>query len=167
MLHWCANGCNRSQQHATTCNRLCKRTEQVKSNKYILSRFVSFTRVCILGCIILLKYLRRACKVSQGANTLFKVCQVMQEPFEASLSTLVFMPCRVLKQRASLKRLWKLTTPETLLNRVLFPRIRPYQTLKLCSYFPNFWTSNLIKSSLPLSAISRTKKLPHNRSLRS
>ena len=28
--------------------------------------------------------------MSQGASTLFKVCQVMQEPFEASLSTLVF-----------------------------------------------------------------------------
>ena len=52
--------------------------------------FVSFTRVCILGCIILLKYLRRACKVPQGASTLFKVCLVMQEPFEASLSTLGF-----------------------------------------------------------------------------
>ena len=55
----------------------------------------------------------------------------MQEPFEASLSTLVFEPCRILKQRASLTRLWNLTTPETLLNRVLLPRIRPYQTLKL------------------------------------
>ena len=42
-------------------------------DKYILQRFVSLTRVCILGCIILLKYLRRACKVSQGASTLFKV----------------------------------------------------------------------------------------------
>ena len=42
--------------------------------KYTLKRFLSFTRVCILGCIILLKYLRRACKVSQGASTLFKVC---------------------------------------------------------------------------------------------
>ena len=35
-------------------------------------------------------FLRRACKVPQGASTLFKVCLVMQEPFEASLSTLVF-----------------------------------------------------------------------------
>ena len=35
---------------------------------------LSFTRVCKLGCIILLKYLRRARKVSQGAGTLFKVC---------------------------------------------------------------------------------------------
>ena len=47
------------------------------------------------------------------------------------------MPCRFLYQRKSLKHLWKLTTPEILLNRLLFPRIRPYQTLKLCSYFPN------------------------------
>ena len=36
------------------------------------------------------KYFKRACKVSQGASTLFKVRSVMQEPFEASLSTLVF-----------------------------------------------------------------------------
>ena len=37
------------------------------------------------------EYFKCACKVSQGASTLFKVCQVMQEPFEASLSTLVFI----------------------------------------------------------------------------
>ena len=36
-------------------------------------------------------FIKRACKVSQGASTLFKVRQVMQEPFEASLSTLVFI----------------------------------------------------------------------------
>ena len=28
---------------------------------------------------------KRACKVSQGASTLFKVCKVLQEPFEVSL----------------------------------------------------------------------------------
>ena len=39
------------------------------------------------------EYFKRACKVSQGASTLFKVRQVMQEPFEASLSTLVFIYC--------------------------------------------------------------------------
>ena len=37
------------------------------------------------------EYFQRVCKVSQGASTLFKVRQVMQEPFEASLSTLVFI----------------------------------------------------------------------------
>ena len=37
------------------------------------------------------EYFKRACKVSQGASTLFKVRQVMQEAFEASLSTLVFI----------------------------------------------------------------------------
>lgn len=57
----------------------------------------------------------------------------MQEPFKASLLTLVFEPCRILKQRVSLTRLWNLTTPETLLNRVLLlcNWKRPYQTLKL------------------------------------
>ena len=37
------------------------------------------------------EYFKCACKVSQGASTLFKVRQVMQEPFEASLSALVFI----------------------------------------------------------------------------
>ena len=41
------------------------------------------------------EYFKHACKVSQGASTLpvFKVLQVMQEPFEGSLSTLVFIYC--------------------------------------------------------------------------
>ena len=39
------------------------------------------------------EYFKRASKASQGASTLFKVPQVMQEPFEASLSTLVFIYC--------------------------------------------------------------------------
>ena len=78
-----------------------------------------------------------------------------------------FVPCRFLKQRASLTRLWKLSTPETLLNQLFFLLILSYQTLKLCSYSPNFWTSNLIKSSRPLSEISRTRKLQRNRSFRS
>ena len=30
--HWCVNGCNNSQQHATTCNRVCKRTQHITSN---------------------------------------------------------------------------------------------------------------------------------------
>ena len=29
---WCANGCNNSQQHGTTCNKVCKRTQHVASN---------------------------------------------------------------------------------------------------------------------------------------
>ena len=35
--------------------------------------FVCFTRVCILGCIILYKYFRRAYKVSHGAITLLSI----------------------------------------------------------------------------------------------
>ena len=29
---WCANECNNSQQHGTTCNKVCKRTQHVASN---------------------------------------------------------------------------------------------------------------------------------------
>ena len=29
---WCANGCDNSQQHATTCNKVCKRTQHVTFN---------------------------------------------------------------------------------------------------------------------------------------
>ena len=32
VLQWCANGRNNSQQHATTCDRVCKRTQHVMSN---------------------------------------------------------------------------------------------------------------------------------------
>ena len=99
---------------------------------HIFLRFVSLTIICILGCIILLKYLRRAGKVSQGAITLFK----MQESYKASLSTIVFYAMSVSETVSvpqSLTPLWKLTTPETLLNQVIFLHIRPYQMLKLVS----------------------------------
>ena len=66
------------------------------------------------------------------------------------------MPCRVLKQRASLTRLWKPTTPETLLNRVLFPRIRPYQTLKLnlVTCLNDFDPVELVENSVDASDLS-------------
>ena len=70
--------------------------------------------------------------MSQGAVTLFK----MQESYEASLSTIVFYAMSVSETVSvpqSLTPLWKLTTPETLLNQVIFLHIRPYQMLKLVS----------------------------------
>ena len=97
---------------------------------HILQRFVSFTIICILGCIILLKYLRRACKVSQGAITLFK----MQESYEASLSTIVFYAMLVSETVSvpqSLTPLWKLTTPETLLNQLFIVFSSPFVCCKL------------------------------------
>ena len=57
----------------------------------------------------------------------------MQESYEASLSTLVFYAVSVSETVSVPHTSLELTTPETLLNRVIFPHIRPYQMLKLVS----------------------------------
>ena len=48
LLQWCSIGCNNSQQHATKCSRVCKRTQHVASNNVasVCSRLNTFWALC-------------------------------------------------------------------------------------------------------------------------
>ena len=103
----------------------------------------------------------------KGLVHYFKVRQVMQEPFEASLSTLVIIAMSDTETtsvpHASLETSnagdsAQLSAPssDTSLSNA--------ETLQL---FSQLLDAKFDKSSPPSSAISKTKKLPHNRSLRS